>query len=179
LDISSNGLSQFQFKKCCDAAWAGRRPLVLSRRLKLAAAGPLSGLATSARRQRAGSHGDKPRPGSGLDAATARPARGRARFGPRSGRGTRRRPQGGARAGPARWVRWPSFFLAPAPRPRARAAMLKQAPRAGRARLVSRAGSRTIMIRPKRKAPESQRIERRERRPIGRRHLRAAGHWRC
>ena len=41
---------------CCQ--WAGRRPLVLSRRLKLAAAGPgpLSGLATSTRRQRADSH---------------------------------------------------------------------------------------------------------------------------
>ena len=88
---------------CCQ--WAGRRPLALSRRLKLAAAGPLSGLATSTRRQRAGSQGIRPRPGSGLDAATARPARGRARFGPRSDRGTRRRPQRGARAGPARWVR--------------------------------------------------------------------------
>ncbi len=56
---SKNAAMQRLRLDCCQ--WAGRRPLVLSRRLKLAAAGPgpLSGLATSTRRQRAGSQGDK------------------------------------------------------------------------------------------------------------------------
>ncbi len=130
---------------CCQ--WAGRRPLVLSRRLKLAAAGPLSGLATSTRRQRAGSQGDEAPARVGARCCHCPPrTRAGALWAPKRPRHTRRGP-----GRPGR-VRWPSFFLAPAPR--ARAAMLKQAPRPGRARFISRAGSRTIIIRPKRKVGE-------------------------